>query len=222
MVAAPGGSVRGSGSCAAASTLSTARVPAGVRVRRRGGEGTGRRCRISRSTCGSDGSSLAVIFIIIELVTLEFTFLMLAVGSLVGGLGREPSRRPVVAADPRRGGAVGAAAVHDQAAAAAAPASQRSEREDQRRRHLRARRPRHVARSSRTPGLVKLDNGETWTARLAASQSGADLDVGDRVVVAAVAGCDRRGRTGQGGHRRRRRKDVAGWMTWACSSGRSS
>ncbi len=30
---------------------------------------------------------LAVIFVIIELLTLEFTFLMLAAGSLIGGLG---------------------------------------------------------------------------------------------------------------------------------------
>jgi len=34
--------------------------------------------------------ALAVVFIIIELVTLEFTFLMLAAGSLIGGLAAEP------------------------------------------------------------------------------------------------------------------------------------
>ena len=37
-------------------------------------------------------------------------------------------------------------------------------------------------------GSVKLDNGETWTARLPVSRTGEPLDVGDRIVVAAVLG----------------------------------
>ena len=45
-----------------------------------------------------------------------------------------------------------------------------------------------MSRFVENAGLVKLDNGETWTARLAMTQSGVDLDVGDRVTVAAVLG----------------------------------
>ncbi|GAA1950315.1 NfeD family protein [Microbacterium deminutum] len=131
--------------------------------------------------------ALAVIFIIIELVTLEFTFLMLATGSLIGGLGVNLLGGPwwlqiVVAAvlsvlllftikplllrrlhrsDPDAKTNVDA--IYGQGG-------------------------RVMSRFTDTKGLVKLDNGETWTARLAPSQSGAELDVGDRVVVAAVSG----------------------------------
>ena len=76
---------------------------------------------------------LAVLFVIIELLTLEFTLLMLGAGTLIGGLGAR-----VVA--PFVDGA----------------------------------------------GSVKLDNGETWTARLVGD--GAGVDVGARVVVQAVRG----------------------------------
>jgi membrane protein implicated in regulation of membrane protease activity len=37
-------------------------------------------------------------------------------------------------------------------------------------------------------GSVKLDNGETWTARLAATATDAGLDVGTRVNVTNVMG----------------------------------
>ena len=45
-----------------------------------------------------------------------------------------------------------------------------------------------MSRFVENAGLVKLDNGETWTARLAAAGSAGPFDVGDRVVVAAVHG----------------------------------
>ena len=37
-------------------------------------------------------------------------------------------------------------------------------------------------------GIVKLDNGETWTGRLSPAASGASLHVGDRVVVTRIDG----------------------------------
>jgi membrane protein implicated in regulation of membrane protease activity len=37
-------------------------------------------------------------------------------------------------------------------------------------------------------GMVKLSNGETWTARLMPAASGTDIEIGDRVVVVAIEG----------------------------------
>jgi membrane protein implicated in regulation of membrane protease activity len=131
--------------------------------------------------------ALAVVFVIIELVTLEFTFLMLAAGALIGGLGvgllGGPWWLQILAAavlsvlllftikpvllkrlhrsDP--GFKSNVDAVYGQGG-------------------------RVLSRFVENAGSVKLDNGETWTARLAASQWGASLDVGDRVVVASVLG----------------------------------
>ncbi len=128
---------------------------------------------------------LALLFIIIELVTLEFTFLMLAAGTLIGGLGVN-----------LLGGAWWA-----QVLAAATIAALL----------LFTIRPlllRALHRSSKLhptnvdalyglgarvmepfvegAGSVKLDNGETWTARLVGPDPG--LDAGSRVVVTAIRG----------------------------------
>ncbi len=132
--------------------------------------------------------TLTVVFVIIELVTLEFTFLMLAAGSLIGGLGVNLlggpwwlqilcaavlsalllfTIRPLLLRRLHR---------HD-------PPDSRTNVDA-----LYGLGGRVMARFVEGAGSVKLDNGETWTARLPASRVGEPLDVGDRVVVAAVLG----------------------------------
>ena len=64
---------------------------------------------------------LILIFLVIEMLTLDFTFLMLSIGG-VAGLGVGPPRRPDLAAgDHRRGGRGRARAGPASAAAAATP-----------------------------------------------------------------------------------------------------
>ncbi|WP_353827672.1 NfeD family protein [Agromyces sp. SYSU T0242] len=116
---------------------------------------------------------LIFVFVIIELLTLEFTFLMLAFGS-VAGLGTDLlgwpwwvqfltasivsvllllTIRPLMLRTMRRGADLTPSNI---AAIDGMPG-------------------RVVSPVSATGGLVKLANGETWTARL-------DLDAGDRVL----------------------------------------
>jgi len=131
--------------------------------------------------------ALALLFVIIELLTLEFTFLMLAAGSLIGGLGVNLLGGPWWLQ-------VGAAAL----LSALLLFTIRPLLLKTLHRHQGDARTnvdalyglggRVMARFVEDAGSVKLDNGETWTARLSASQSGTSLDVGDRVVVAAVLG----------------------------------
>ncbi|WES65514.1 NfeD family protein [Microbacter sp. GSS18] len=131
--------------------------------------------------------ALAFLFVIIELVTLEFTFLMLAVGSLVGGLGVNLLGGPWWLQ-------VGmAAAISGLLLFTIRPLLLRALR--------RSSKPvatnvdaifgmgaRVIAPFSDGAGSVKLDNGETWTARLAHGTPDAALGVGDRAVVVAVHG----------------------------------
>lgn len=128
---------------------------------------------------------LALLFVIIELLTLEFTFLMLAAGALIGGLGVFAlggpwwlqvllaaaisalllfTIRPLLLRALHRSSALQPTnidAVYGQGARVVTPFVDGS-------------------------GTVKLDNGETWTARLAADH--ADVAVGQRLVVRAVHG----------------------------------
>ncbi|MEZ3160175.1 NfeD family protein [Microbacterium sp. BWT-B31] len=130
---------------------------------------------------------LALVFIIIELVTLEFTFLMLAAGSLIGGLGVWLLGGPwwlQIAA---------AAAVSLVLLFTIRPLLLRALRRSSRLvpsnvDALPGLGARVTRRFEHGAGEVKLDNGETWTAQLAAGSQSADLDVGDRVVVTAVRG----------------------------------
>lgn len=130
---------------------------------------------------------LALLFIIIELLTLEFTFLMLAAGSLIGGLGTN-----------LLGGAwwlqIGlAAAISALLLFTIRPLLLRALH--------RSSKPvpmnvdalfgmlgRVVAPVTPVQGSVRLDNGETWTAKLADSAGDATLDVGVRIAVTAVRG----------------------------------
>ena len=127
-----------------------------------------------------------VVCITIELLTLEFTFLMIAVGSL-GGLGADILGapwwlqiaialvlalllilliRPVLLRVTRRGG--------DPTPSNLAALDGMSGRV--------------VLPLSADGGQVKLRNGETWTARLDSSVSAGQLAVGTPVAVSAISG----------------------------------
>ena len=129
---------------------------------------------------------LALLFVIVELLTLEFTFLMLAAGTLIGGLGvyllGGPwwlqiglaaalsglllfTIRPLLlkllhrGADPAR---TNVDALYGMGARVVAPFVDGF-------------------------GSVRLDNGETWTAKLP-DETPIVLDVGSRATVLAVLG----------------------------------
>lgn len=131
--------------------------------------------------------SLVILFVIIELLTLDFTFLMIAAGTLVGGLGGYLLRldwwaqvlaaavlsvlflfliRPALLARLHRGADVVSSNID------AIPG-------------LGARVMRDFDEGQ---GVVKLDNGETWTARLSPDTRGAALHEGDRTRVVRVDG----------------------------------
>lgn len=129
---------------------------------------------------------LALVFIIIELLTLEFTFLMLAAGTLIGGLGVN-----------LLGGAwwlqVGAAA-------ALSALLLFTIRPLLLKTLHRGQKPvpmnvdalfgmlgRVVSPVTAVAGSVRLDNGETWTAQLGDAHDEA-LEAGSRIQVTAVLG----------------------------------
>ncbi len=128
---------------------------------------------------------LALIFVIIEVLTLEFTFLMLAAGSLIGGLGVN---------------LLGGTWWLQVAAAAAVSAlllftirplllrllHRSSQGVPTNVDALYGLGARVVAPFVNGIGSVRLDNGETWTAEPA--DPAAALDVGTRVVVTRVRG----------------------------------
>lgn len=129
---------------------------------------------------------LALIFIIIELVTLEFTFLMLAAGSLIGGLGVNLLGGPwwlQVAL---------AAALSALLLFTIRPLLLRLLHRGQKPEltnvdALAGMRARVLGPFVDGYGSVKLDNGETWTAR-ADDAHAAAFQVGTRVLVVAVLG----------------------------------
>lgn len=128
---------------------------------------------------------LAVLFVIIELLTLEFTFLMLGAGTLIGGLGVNLlggswwlqilaaaaisalllfTIRPLLLRALKRSSAPVATNVDA----------------------IYGQQGRVVAPFVGGAGSVKLDNGETWTARLAHTDG--ELAPGTVVTVVAVRG----------------------------------
>jgi len=128
---------------------------------------------------------LAFLFVIIELLTLEFTFLMLATGALLGGLGVN------LLGGPWWLQVLAAAAVSALLLFTIRPLLLRALRRSSRLTPtnvdaLYGMGARVVEPFVDDSGSVKLDNGETWTARPAAGASG--LEVGTRVVVTAVLG----------------------------------
>ena len=130
--------------------------------------------------------ALILIFVIVEMITLEFTFLMLAVGSVAGLLSSFTplnfwvqvvitaivsialifAVRPPLIRRLRRG--------ED-------PALSNVDR-------LLGQPGTVVTDFSGGTGYVKLSNGETWTSRLSGVASDNRLDVGDRVVVVSIDG----------------------------------
>jgi membrane protein implicated in regulation of membrane protease activity len=130
---------------------------------------------------------LVVVFVIIELLTLEFTFLMIATGTLIGGLGGNLLHLPWWAQ-------IGAAAVISALLLfTIRPFLLRALRKgaDPERSNL-DRLPglggRVVVDFVEGRGQVKLDNGETWTSRLSPAAAPAALTDGDRVVVVRIDG----------------------------------
>lgn len=130
---------------------------------------------------------LALIFVIIELLTLEFTFLMLAAGSLTGGLGvyllGGPWWLQVIAA-----AAVSALLLFTirplllKALHRGAPPARTNVDA------LYGIGGRVVAPFHDGAGSVRLDNGETWTARFSDALPYPSVATGDRVIVDAVHG----------------------------------
>ncbi|MBX3093135.1 MAG: NfeD family protein [Cryobacterium sp.] len=127
-----------------------------------------------------------LLFVIIELLTLEFTFLMLAVGS-VGGLGANLlgwpwwlqfiaaalvsvllilTIRPLLLKTMRRG---------EDPTPSNIPA-------------LIGMRGRTVNDVTPTAGLVKLANGETWSARIDDAAGVVSLETGETVTVVSIEG----------------------------------
>ncbi|GAA2992060.1 membrane protein implicated in regulation of membrane protease activity [Microbacterium terrae] len=129
---------------------------------------------------------LALLFVILELVTLEFTFLMLAAGALIGGLGVNLLGGPWWLQ-------IGvAAALSALLLFTIRPlllkVLHRNDTPDARTNvdALYGMGARVVAPFVHGIGSVRLDNGETWTAQI--SDESLDLDVGARVAVVSVHG----------------------------------
>ena len=128
---------------------------------------------------------LALLFVIIELLTLEFTFLMLATGTLIGGLGVN-----------LLGGVwwlqiLMAAAISALLLFTIRPLLLRALHRSSAAVPMNVDALQGIGARVTTPfvdgdGAVKLDNGETWTARLVGGGDG--LAVGTRVTVLAVRG----------------------------------
>ncbi len=131
--------------------------------------------------------SLVVLFVVIELLTLEFTFLMIAAGTLIGGLGANLlgwpwwvqiglaailsallifTIRPLLLMTLHKGAdntPTNVAALYGQGARA-------------------------MRDFVEGAGSVKLDNGELWTARIAPQAASTDIVEGDRVTVTRIDG----------------------------------
>lgn len=131
--------------------------------------------------------ALVIVFVVIELLTLEFTFLMIAAGSLVGGLGINLiggqwwlqialaaaisalllfTIRPLLLRTLRKG---------------ADPTPSNVDA-------LYGLGGRVMRDFVEGGGTVRLDNGETWTARIAPAAAPAALREADRVVVTRIHG----------------------------------
>ncbi|HWK20044.1 MAG TPA: NfeD family protein [Microbacteriaceae bacterium] len=127
---------------------------------------------------------IAIVCVIIELITLEFTFAMIATGTLVGGLGT------TLAGGPWWLQIALAAVISGLLLFTIRPLLLRALRkhQDTTRHNIDAiaqQRGRVTTAFVDEVGEVKLENGETWTARLA---PGAAATIGDPVVVLEVRG----------------------------------
>lgn len=128
---------------------------------------------------------LALLFVIIELLTLEFTFLMLAAGAILGGLGANLLGAlwwvQVLAA-----AAIAALLLFTIRPLLLRALHRSSAHIPTNVDALTGMSARVVATFVDGDGSVKLENGETWTARLA--DVTATVRPGERVTVTAVRG----------------------------------
>ncbi|HXH35028.1 MAG TPA: NfeD family protein [Plantibacter sp.] len=129
---------------------------------------------------------LILVFVIIEVLSLEFTFLMLAVGSVVGLLSG-------LIGVPWWGQLLIAAAASVLLLLAVRPALLRALQKgaDPAKSNVDALLGQHgivVSTVSRHDGQVKLSNGETWTARIAQDSLEAPLEPGTPIVLTIVDG----------------------------------
>lgn len=130
--------------------------------------------------------TLAIVFIVIELFTLEFTFAMLAAGALLGGLGT------TLLGGPWWLQVLLAAAAAGLLLFLIRPVLLRLLRhsEDRTRHNIDAILEQHGRVETAFVdgrGEVQLENGERWTAKLS-EDSTAGLSPGDRVTVTRVLG----------------------------------
>lgn len=129
---------------------------------------------------------VALVFFIIEMMTLEFSFLMMGVGALTGMVASLTGLpwwaqiiiavvaavvlllvvRPLLRKQIHRGGSTAKSNID------ALPGLSGEV----------------VVPFERGTGQVTLANGETWTARLSSTTPVRDLDVGERVVVTTIEG----------------------------------
>lgn len=128
---------------------------------------------------------LAVAFVIIELLTLEFTFLMLAAGSVIGGLGTN------LLGGPWWLQVLLAAAVSALLLFTIRPLLLKALHRSSQPHPTNVDALYGMAARVTTPfvdgrGFVRLDNGELWTAELASASPA--LSAGDRAVVTAIRG----------------------------------
>tara|TARA_B100001765_G_scaffold14073_2_gene8232 strand:+ start:150 stop:647 length:498 start_codon:yes stop_codon:yes gene_type:complete len=131
--------------------------------------------------------ALAVLFVIIELLTLEFTFLMLAAGTLIGGLGTNLLGGPWWLQIGLA--AIASALLLFTIRPLLLRALHRSSPVVLTNVDALVGMPARVTRAFvQGAGEVKLDNGETWTARLSAGVTDAEASVGQTVSVIAVRG----------------------------------
>ncbi|MGZ0710919.1 NfeD family protein (plasmid) [Coraliomargarita sp. W4R53] len=131
--------------------------------------------------------ALVGIFVIIELLTLEFTFLMLAAGSLIGGLGVN------VLGGPWWLQIAGAAVVSALLLFTIRPLLLKALRKNSENVPMNVdaitgMSGRVIESFVNSNGAVKLENGETWSARLPEAIPDAAVAIGTRVVVTRVLG----------------------------------
>lgn len=131
--------------------------------------------------------ALVILFVVIELLTLDFTFLMIAAGTLIGGLGANLLGLPWWAQ------ILGAALLSVLFLFLIRPALliKLHKRGDPTKSNIDAlygQGARVMRDFSEGQGVVKLDNGETWTARLSSTTPDAVFVEGDRAIVTRIDG----------------------------------
>jgi membrane protein implicated in regulation of membrane protease activity len=131
--------------------------------------------------------ALVILFVVVELLTFEFTFLMLSLGSLIGGLGGNLLGAPWWAQ------IAAAAVISALLLFTIRPALLHALRKGGDPTASNLDRLQGIGGTvyrdfDRGAGQVRLDNGEIWTARLAAATASTALVEGDRVAVVLIDG----------------------------------